>query len=89
MSEFTRQQLCAALAISESTVRRLEAQGLPYTPVGARAKRYDLEEIKNWLRLGGSINPSLERVPTVDPARTTQEFVAEASKVKLRVKPSA
>lgn len=32
--ELSRQQLCAALGISESTVRRLELQGLPYTPVG-------------------------------------------------------
>ena len=46
----TRQQLCAALTISESTVRRLEIDGMPYTPVGIRAKRYDLDECKQWLR---------------------------------------
>lgn len=50
MSELTRQQLCAALGISESTVRRLELDGLPCTPVGLRAKRYDLAECKQWLR---------------------------------------
>lgn len=50
MSDLTRQQLCAALGISESTVRRLELDGLPCTPVGARAKRYDLAECKQWLR---------------------------------------
>ena len=44
MSELTRQQLCAALGISESTVRRLEQDGLPFTPVGVRSKRYDLAE---------------------------------------------
>lgn len=49
MSELTRQQLCAELAISESTVRRLELDGLPYTRLRAR-KRYDLAEVKRWLR---------------------------------------
>ena len=51
MSELTRQQLCAALGISESTVRRLEQDGLPFTPVGVRSKRYDLAECKAWLRV--------------------------------------
>jgi hypothetical protein len=46
----TRQQLCAALSISESTVRRLELAGLPCTPVGRRTKRYDLAECQKWLR---------------------------------------
>jgi hypothetical protein len=50
MNALSRQQLCAALAISESTVRRLELLGLPFTPVGLRAKRYDLAEVKQWLR---------------------------------------
>lgn len=50
MTALTRQQLCAALAISESTVRRLELAGLPCTPVGRRAKRYDLTECQQWLR---------------------------------------
>ncbi len=45
----TRQQLCAALTISESTVRRLELDGMPYTPIGVRGKRYDLDECKRWL----------------------------------------
>ena len=50
MTDITRQQLCADLGISESTVRRLELLGLPFTPVGLRAKRYDLDECKRWLR---------------------------------------
>lgn len=50
MSELTRQQLCAELAISESTVRRLELAGLPYTPIGRRGKRYDAAEVRRWLR---------------------------------------
>lgn len=49
MPSLTRQQLCAELAISESTVRRLEVAGLPCTPIGRRGKRYDLAEVKTWL----------------------------------------
>lgn len=52
-----RQQLCAALSISESTVRRLEQIGLPYVPVGARSHRYDLDECKEWLRVNGAFAP--------------------------------
>lgn len=50
MSELNKQQLCAALNISESTVRRLEQAGAPFTPVGVRSHRYDLDECKAWLR---------------------------------------
>lgn len=51
MSEnMNRQKLCSELGVSESTVRRLEILGLPYTPVGLRSKRYDLAECKQWLR---------------------------------------
>ena len=45
-----RQEICAALGVSESTIRRLEQGGLPFTTVGARSKRYDLAECKAWLR---------------------------------------
>ncbi len=48
--ELNRQQICAALGVSESTIRRLEQAGLPFTPVGVRSKRYDIEECKNWLK---------------------------------------
>ena len=49
MTLLNRQQLCAALACSESTVYRLQRQGLPFTPVG-KAPRYDLAECQQWLR---------------------------------------
>lgn len=49
MSDLTRQQLCAELAVSDSTVRRLQAEGLPHTMVRNRP-RYDLAEVKRWLR---------------------------------------
>jgi phage terminase Nu1 subunit (DNA packaging protein) len=50
MGELNRQGICAALGVSESTIRRLEQQGLPYTPVGQRSHRYDLVECKEWLK---------------------------------------
>jgi|UPI0004E16885 phage terminase Nu1 subunit (DNA packaging protein) len=45
-----RQELCAELQISESTVRRMELEGLPFLLVGKRGKRYDLDEVKAWMR---------------------------------------
>jgi phage terminase Nu1 subunit (DNA packaging protein) len=50
VSEMTRQELCAALHVSESTVRRWEADGMPCTPIGVRHKRYDAAAVKAWLR---------------------------------------
>ena len=89
MSDLTRQQLCAALGISESTVRRLEASGLPYTPVGKRAKRYNLEEIKGWLRSNqGQLVPTKPDASTSASWPTGAEFTAECRKVHLRAVPS-
>ncbi len=48
-AELNRQQFCAAMGISESTVYRLELLGLPFTPIGKRGKRYDLAECKRWM----------------------------------------
>jgi hypothetical protein len=82
-----RQEICAALGVSESTIRRLELDGLPFTPVGARSKRYDLAECKSWLRA----NPPGSRQPGATIARDwvpTPEFTALCKKVKLRVMPS-
>jgi hypothetical protein len=51
MSELTRQELCVQLRISESTVRRLEAQGMPFVQYeGVRSKRYNLVEVSRWVR---------------------------------------
>lgn len=89
MSEMNRQQLCAALSISESTVRRLEQLGLPYTPVGKRSHRYDLDECKTWLkanppnteaRIAGATSKSL--------ADAADAFTESCRHVKLRVMPS-
>lgn len=89
MPDVTRQQLCAELSISESTVYRLEQEGLPYTPVGIRGKRYNVAEVKTWLR---------EHQPC--PSGTTRkansmrqswsaanDFTDACRKVQLRVMP--
>ena len=89
MADLTRQQLCAALGVSESTIRRLERDGLPYTPIGARTKRYDLAECKQWLReREGEIGVGRrsETRSVLSPAGV--EFAESARKMKLRVKPS-
>ena len=88
MSELTRQQICAALGVSESTIRRLEHAGLPFTPIGVRTKRYDLDECKTWLRtqyVPGAA--AQDRLPQSDIKRT-KEFLEKCKKVKLRVYPS-
>lgn len=51
MSDLTRQELCVQLKISESTVRRLEAKGMPTTPIPwSRSKCYNLAAVMKWLR---------------------------------------
>ena len=87
LSELTRQQLCAALGVSESTVRRLERAGLPFTPVGKRAKRYNLDECKAWLR---AYTPSatIRELPTHDLLDKAREFTESCRNVRLRVMPS-
>jgi hypothetical protein len=86
----SRQQLCASLGISESTVRRLENLGLPYTPVGVRAKRYNLDECRRWLRE----NQSCQSGKTSAGATTSASWPAASAytelcrKVQVRVTPS-
>lgn len=83
-----KQQLCAELSVSESTVRRLEDTGLPYVPVGSRSHRYDLEECKEWLRANeGALGPQPRKRP--EPIwRPSKETVTARKKMKLRVMPS-
>ena len=84
MSELSRQQLCAALAISESSVRRLEGLGMPFLAIGARTKRYNLDECKAWLRDHfGAPGASLPVVEYVAPLTPTGKMPR-----KLRVYPS-
>ena len=88
MGQITRQQLCAELGISESTVRRLEQAGLPFTAIGKRTKRYDLVECKTWLR--EVYRPGDQSQGQVDAAlkKRGDAFAESCRKMILRVKPS-
>jgi hypothetical protein len=88
MGDLTRQQLCVALGISESTVRRLELDGLPFTPIG-RAKRYDLAECKRWLR-GRACQHGSTRTDAGTSASWSPDegFTASYRRRHLRVMPS-
>lgn len=49
MSDLTRQQLCVQLSVSESTIRRLENEGMPFkTVLGMRRKVYSLQTVLLW-----------------------------------------
>lgn len=86
----TRQQLCAALTISESTVRRLELDGMPYTPVGIRSKRYDLDECKAWLRENQCQSGSTSKGGGMSASWSgVNEFTESCRKAQLRVLPSS
>jgi phage terminase Nu1 subunit (DNA packaging protein) len=89
MSELTRQQLCAALGVSESTIRRLEQDGLPFTPVGSRSKRYNLDECKRWLKVNqcqsGKTKPAANTSALWSAGNA---FTESCRKTHLRVMPS-
>ncbi|TNC78313.1 hypothetical protein FHI69_03215 [Janthinobacterium lividum] len=89
--ELNRQQICAALGVSESTIRRLEQAGLPYTPVGVRSKRYDLEECKNWLKENNQCPSGMTKKVGSTSASWSmaKEFTESCRKVQLRVMPSS
>ena len=88
--ELNRQQLCAALNVSESTLRRLVNDGLPCTPVGVRGKRFDLAECKAWLRVNqcqtGSIKKQVAGTSALWSA--ANDYTASCRQVHLRVMPS-
>jgi hypothetical protein len=90
MDDLTRQQFCAALNISESTVRRLELAGLPFTQVGIRAKRYNLAECKGWLRENqGCLSGQTSKAAAMSASRSMgSAFTDACRKVHLRVMPS-
>jgi hypothetical protein len=90
MTDLTRQQLCAALGISESHVKRLENMGLPYTPVGIRSKRYDLAECKAFLR-GNECQFTKTKAVVGTPRlwSTENALIERSQKMRVRVTPSA
>jgi phage terminase Nu1 subunit (DNA packaging protein) len=89
MSSLTRQQLCAELTVSESTVRRWEIDGLPCVPVGRRGKRYDLPEVKRWLKERGcQPGPTRKGAGTSELCSAASAFTASYRRAQLRVMPS-
>ena len=85
----TRQQLCATMHVSESTVRRWELQGLPYTPIGTRGKRYHLAECKKWLREAMCQSGQTRKAGSMLASwPAANAFTAACRKVHLRVLPS-
>ena len=92
MNDLTRQELCVRLSISESTVRRLELDGLPCTPVG-RSKRYDLAEVKQWLRANQGKRCQSGLTSKVagmsDSWSKAAEYIESSKQVRRRVMPSS
>lgn len=88
-TDLTRQQLCAAMQVSESTVRRWEIDGLPYTPIGQRGKRYDVAEVKAWLR-GRTCQYGETKTANTTSASwsAASAFTESCRRAQLRVMPS-
>lgn len=91
MKELNRQEICSVLGVSESTIRRLEQIGLPFTPVGARSHRYDLAECKKWLKENKQcqVGKTSKGADTSGSWSAAKEFTASCRKVHLRVMPSS
>lgn len=86
----TAAQLAAELQISERQVQRLSAAGMPCQPVGARGKRYVLDECRNWLRDNYSClsNAHQQVAGTSTSASAVKEYTAAYRRAQVRVKPS-
>jgi hypothetical protein len=88
----TRQQLCATLQVSDSTVARWLAGGMPYIPVGARTKRFNLTECRAWLQ---GHYQQCQHGQTKTAAGMSQlwsagsAFTESCRRVQLRVMPSS
>ncbi len=86
----TRQQLCAKLQTSESTIRRMEQEGMPFIHVGKRGKRYNLVEVLEWSKRNRPC-PSGLTIKTVEMSKfklTADAYIASCQPGRLRVRPS-
>lgn len=83
-------EVAADLGISVRQLQRLTAAGLPFTPVGVKAKRYDAAECRAWLRANPQCLSSNSRPAAGKslPASTISEYTDTYRRVHLRVKPS-
>lgn len=90
--ELSRAQFAARMNVSDSTVGRWLAAGLPYTPVGIRGKRFNLAECRTWLReqyqpcQSGQTSKAAGTSASWSPASA---FTESSRRVHLRVMPSA
>ena len=86
----TPSELATALRISERQVQRLTADGMPFQPVGARGKRYDLEQCKAWLRENHTClsNKQKQAASKSVSASAVNAFTDACRRAHLRVRPS-
>lgn len=86
----TPAQLAAALNISERQVSRLTSAGMPCQPVGARGKRYVLDECRNWLKDNFSCLTQGQKTGATPSASRSaaREYIAASRRAHLRVTPS-
>ena len=86
----TRQEVCATLQISESTLYRLELQGMPFLQVGKRAKRYELDAVKEWLQRSRPCpSGSTLKAEEMSQFRSmADEYIESFQPRRLRVMPS-
>ena len=85
-----RQQLCAELNVSDSTVSRWLRDGLPHIAIGVRQKRYDIAEVEAWLGVRECQSGSIPKAEGTSVLWSKGEGYTDASrKVRRRVMPSA
>lgn len=89
-TELNRQQICAALGVSESIIRRLEHLDLPFTPVGVRSRCSNLDECKMWLRTQYVPGADAQVLfgQSQDIRKMGDKFIESCKRRKLRVYPS-
>ena len=75
----TREELGLRLRLSNSSVRRLEAQGLPFMQhSGMRKKVYDLAEVGRWIR---KVNPQM--VAGLVPHESPRNYYGGNARAKM------
>ena len=79
MSDLTRQQLCAELSVSESTLKKLEKAGMPFKSSSwTNRHTYDLVKCSMWIRA----NKPGSRAQADDPIRLPRNFYSGNARAK-------
>ena len=81
--------LAEALGVSTRQIERHTRAGMPYLPVGSRAKRYDLTACKAWLveNLQCHTSQSKAEATTFRSVLTGSAYIDACRKVQLRAMP--